>query len=187
MDLYDFLLFVHIFAAIIWLGSGFFSLVLATRADRATDDEMLAKLLGELGKLANVLFIPASLTVLILGIVMTIDRWAFDQLWIILALVGYAGTFVTGAVVLGPGSEKLGKALERDGQMLPETRAAALKMLAISRIDFVVLVLVVFDMAVKPSGDDVGVLVGMALALVLGAAAVFMRVRQMDAGATLAT
>jgi hypothetical protein len=50
-------------------------------------------------------------------------------------------------------------------------------MLLIGRIDTVAMWLVVLDMVVKPTGDDVGVLAFMALALATAAAFVLMRVR----------
>ena len=182
--LFDLLLFGHIMAAIIWLGSGFLIQVLATRADRATDDQFLAKLLAHMGALGNTLFIPASLAVLALGIGMTIESpaWNFDQLWIILGLVGYAMTFIAGAGFLGPTGEKLGKAMaENRGHFTPETRTLARKLLAVSRIDFAVLVLVVVDMALKPTADDVGVLAGMALVLVGVSILVAMQIRALAA------
>jgi hypothetical protein len=49
------------------------------------------------------LFVPASLTVVVFGIAMVIesDAWTFDYLWIVLGLVGYAATFVTGFFFIG--------------------------------------------------------------------------------------
>ena len=183
MDLADLLLFLHIVAAIIWIGSGFFAQLLGSRADKASDDAFLAKLMQEIGVLGNKLFVPASLAVLLLGIALVVesDAWGFGQLWIVLGLVGYAMTFVTGAFVLGPTGEKLGAQMAADRGMTPETRAGALRLLALARLDLVVLLMVVFVMAVKPTGDDVGVLVGMALVFVVGVALVFMRAKSIGA------
>ena len=51
----------------------------------------------------------------------------------------------------------------------------------LGRIDFVVLVLVVFTMAVKPTGDDPGVLIGMAVVLVAGTALFLSQARGLRA------
>jgi hypothetical protein len=46
--------------------------------------------------------------------------------------------------------------------MTPVSLAEARRLLALARIDYVVLFLVIADMAIKPTGDDVGILIVMA-------------------------
>ena len=105
----------------------------------------------------------------VLGVLMVIesDAWAFDQLWIVLGLIGYFATFIAGVAVLKPRGEHLAEAMEREG-MSDHVVTKMRELLVLARIDFLVLTLVVFTMAVKPSGDDPGVLVGMAAVLVAG-------------------
>jgi hypothetical protein len=50
----------------------------------------------------------------------------------------------------------------------------------LGRTDYIVLVLVVIDMAIKPTGDDVGVLVVMALILLAGIAYVIATLRGLE-------
>jgi hypothetical protein len=57
------------------------------------------------------------------------------------------------------------------------------QLLAIGRIDTVVLYLVVLDMVVKPTGDEPGVLVAMAAILIAGAALVGAQARSIVAQA----
>jgi hypothetical protein len=54
-------------------------------------------------------------------------------------------------------------------------------MLALGRVDYVVLVMVVVDMALKPTGDDAGVLSVMALVLAAGLAYVVTAYRRIEA------
>jgi uncharacterized membrane protein len=178
MTLYELFLFFHVAAAIVWLGSGTLLQVLAAMATRADDDEGFAKLIGWTSVLGNRLFIPASLVVLVMGFALIGEGpWSFDQLWIVLALAGFAGTFLTGAIVLGPSSERIAALVERDGRMGPEAVAVARRMLLLGRIDAVALWLVAFVMVVKPTGDDVAVLALMALVLAGTAAYVLTRAR----------
>jgi hypothetical protein len=171
MSWYEFLLFVHIAASIAWIGAGFLMLVLGLRADRTDDEAGIKRLLDDNAWLATRLFIPASLTVVVAGVLLTIDGpWEFDQLWIVLGLVGYASTFFTGVAILRPRGDAIAAAIERDGRMTPASLADARRLLALARIDYVVLLLVVADMAIKPTGDDVGVLVAMAAVLAVGLA-----------------
>ena len=51
------------------------------------------------------------------------------------------------------------------------------ELLTLGRIDFVVLVLVVFNMVVKPTSDDPGVLIAMAAVLVAGTAIILSQAR----------
>src|SRR3954447_16014701 len=99
MSVYDVLLFGHITAAIIWLGSGFLLTVQALRAERARDAVGLKRVADDGAQLANVVFIPASLAVFVLGILLVVDGpWSLGQLWIALGLAGYLATFLTGVL-----------------------------------------------------------------------------------------
>ncbi len=138
MTFYEVIKFLHIAAAAMWIGAGMLMIVLAVRADRAKDDASMVKVLKDAGGLANIYFIPASLAVFVFGLIMTIDAWAFDQLWIVLGLIGYLSTFITGAAVIGPRAEKLGKRMAEAGVGAAEVLEAR-KIRTISRIDYVVL------------------------------------------------
>src|SRR5215213_8693722 len=171
MTWYEFLLFVHIAAAIAWAGSGFLLMVLALRAERTNDEAAIRRILDDNTWLATRLFIPASLTVFVAGVLLTIDGpWEFDQLWVVIGLLGYAATFFTGLAILRPRGDRIAAMIARDGGLTPVSFADARRLLALARIDYVVLLLVIADMAIKPTGDDVGVLIGMAAILAAGLA-----------------
>lgn len=189
MTWYELLLFLHIVAAIVWLGSGLLIQILAVRAERARDVEGLRRVASEAAGLGETLFIPASLATVIFGVLLVIDGpWSFDQLWIVLGLAGYLATFLTGILVMKPGSERLAAIMERDqGVMSAEAEVEMRKLLTKGRLDTVVLYLVVAIMALKPTGDDVGILAALAVIVVTGAAWVAARLRQIDADAAPAT
>ena len=185
MTWYELLLFLHIVAAIVWLGSGLLIQILAVRAERARDVEGLRRVASEAAGLGETLFIPASLATVIFGVLLVIDGpWSFDQLWIVLGLAGYLATFLTGILVMKPGSEKLAALMERDkGVMSAEAEVEMRKLLTKGRLDTVVLYLVVAIMALKPTSDDVGLLAALAVIVVAGAAWVALRLRQIDESA----
>ena len=181
MSFYELLLFGHIVAAIVWLGSGILLHVQAFRAERAHDDEGLRRVAADSSQLSLKLFVPASLTVLVLGLLLVADGpWSFDYLWIVLGLLGYLATFLTGVLVMKPGSEEIEAMLDRDG-MTPQARTAIRKLLAKGRLDTVVLYLVVAIMVLKPTGDDVGLLVAMAAIVLAGFAYVATQLKAIDA------
>jgi uncharacterized membrane protein len=184
MTLYEFLLFVPIAATVVWVGAGLCSLVLAIGYDHDGDEPAIRRFLADQERLATRLFIPASLTVVIFGIALVIESeaWSFDQLWIVLGLVGFAATFVTGLFMIKPASERIGAAMEREGgRLTPELRTDIRKLIVMARLDYVVLFLVIADMVIKPIGDDVGVLIGMAVILIAGIAYIVSRLRALDA------
>lgn len=181
MTRYDAYKYIHVVAAIVWLGAGVLIQVLAARAQNTSDDDYLQKLFRDAGVLANKLFIPASLTVIAMGLLMVFDGpWNFEPLWIVLGLVGYTATFVTGAFILGPRAEKAGERAHVEG-MSPSVAAEMRSVLSLARIDTVVLFLVVAVMVIKPTGDDVGVLIAMAAVLGLGTAVTLAGARGEDA------
>jgi uncharacterized membrane protein len=171
MTRYDLLLFLHVSAAIIWIGSEFLLNVQGARADRRRDDEGIRRVLDDAAGLAMVLFVPASLAALVTGILLVLDGpWSFDQLWIVLGLAGFAATFVTGLFVVDPRAKRIAAIMDRDGGLSPEALARAQQLLIIGRSDYVVLFLVVADMVLKPTTEDVGTLAVMAVILVAGVA-----------------
>lgn len=186
MTLYELLLFVHILATVVWLGAGFLSLVLAIWYDQDSDEGAIRRFLIDQERLAPRLFIPSSLVVVVMGIALVIesDAWGFDQLWIVLGLIGFAATFVTGLFLIKPESERIGAAMEREGgRLTPQLRASIRKLMVKARADQVVLAVVIFDMVAKPTGDDVAVLIAMALVVIAGVAYIVTRVRAIDAEA----
>jgi uncharacterized membrane protein len=183
MTLYEFLVFIHISATVVWVGAGLCSLVLAIGYDRDGDEPAIRRFLADQERLATRLFIPASLTVVVFGIALVIesDAWSFEYLWIVLGLVGFAATFVTGLFMIKPASERIGAAMEREGgRLTPALRTDIRKLIVMARLDYVVLFLVIADMVIKPTGDDVAVLLVMALMAVAGVAYVVMGVRALD-------
>jgi Predicted integral membrane protein (DUF2269) len=184
MTLYELLLFVHVLATVVWVGSGFLSLVLAIKYDSDGDESAIRRFLADQEFLATRLFVPASLIVLIMGIALVIesDAWAFDQLWIVLGLVGFAATFCTGLFLIKPTSERIGAQMEREGgRLTPQIRTEIRKLIVKARVDYVVLSVVIFDMVAKPTGDDAGMLIAMAAVLVAGIAYIVARLRAIDA------
>ena len=55
------------------------------------------------------------------------------------------------------------------------------KLIVMARVDYVTFALVVLDMVVKPTGDDSGVLIAMALILAAGIGYILVSLRAIDA------
>ena len=182
MSLYELFLFAHIAFAILWLGAGFSLVVLGLLGEWKDDEGSMRTALDVANRLGNVYFVPVSALVIVSGVALVLesDAWSFGQLWIVLGLVGYALTFLTGLLVIKPRAERIGKLIEAaGGQMTPAAMLEGRKLLTLARIDYVVLFLVVLDMVVKPAGDDAGLLAAMAAILVLGVGYTLWRARSL--------
>jgi hypothetical protein len=133
------------------VGSAIYAQVLATKVMGENDPVHLARTAKDIGDLGNRLITPSAIAVLVFGIwIVAVSFWNFTDTWVWLALVGIAITIATGAGFLGPESERLGKlGAERDPSD-PEVQRRIRRIVAVSRIDLVVLILVVADMVFKP-------------------------------------
>ncbi len=172
MSRYEVLLLLHIAAVIAWLGAALTLDVLMYRAERVRDRRAQLDLYAQMEWLANRLFIPSSLVVLVAGILLVLDGpWTFGQLWIVLGLAGYAASFVVGILYFKPESERIGTLVRDHGPDHPELDSRMHRMNVIGRVELGVLFLVVAVMVVKPTADDMWTLVILAAAAALTLAA----------------
>jgi putative copper export protein len=97
--LYDWLMFGHVLAAMIWLGGWVTLSILAKQALRHQDPDTLARFAATMRFIGPRLFAPATLLVAGLGAWLVLDshQWHFRQFWIELAIGLFAGVFVIGA------------------------------------------------------------------------------------------
>ena len=122
MSRYEFLLFAHVAAVIVWLGTGTAFALIAILGDR----ELLPRL-GPLGaKLGPRVFAPASLGTLVFGILLVLDgHWSFDPLWIKLGFAAFAASFLLNVVVRAPLARRMGR-----GDLDPQRAGRLLALLA---------------------------------------------------------
>ena len=150
MSRYDLYKFVHVLAAIVWVGAGATVQILVLRAKRG-EPRRLHDLVGEATWLGNRVFLPASIVVLITGLAMIFDGpWSFSDLWISLGLTGFVITALNGAGILGPTGKKLSEAFGAGAADEPATRRLVSRLFTSMRVDLIVITAVVFIMVVKP-------------------------------------
>ena len=148
--LYDTLLFLHILLAVIWVGGGitiqWFALRVMPRGPKEVAD-----FANDVSWAGMRIFMPASGLLLLLGIAMVAwGPWDFSEVWVLIGIGGFLATFVTGSAFLGPTSKKLSELIKANGAGDPGVTTLTRKLLAVSRVDLIVLVIVIWDMAYKP-------------------------------------
>jgi hypothetical protein len=78
------------------------------------------------------------------------EAWTIGQLWIVLALIGIGVTVIAGAGFFGPESRRIGSLVEQRGAVDPEVRPRLRRVNVLSRLDLLLLLLIVTDMVIKP-------------------------------------
>jgi uncharacterized membrane protein len=144
--------YVHILAAMIWIGTSIYLQFTATRLAKADDPARLATFVKDTEITGTRLIMPSTILLLLTGIALVAytPAYGFTDTWILLAFAGFAATFVTGAFVIGPTSGRIGALIEAEGPASPEAQALIRRIFAVSRVDLLVLLLVVADMVFRP-------------------------------------
>jgi uncharacterized membrane protein len=100
--LYEWLVFLHVLAAMVWVGGLAALTAFAINALRSGDHNAVARFVGSLRVVGPFVLGPSSALVLACGVWMVVDdaAWTFGQIWIWLALALLAAAVLVGAVFL---------------------------------------------------------------------------------------
>lgn len=151
MSYFELLLLGHLLAAMAWVGGDLMIQMFYLRA-RHAGPEAVARFARDVEWIGLRLLNPASFLVVVFGVLMVIDAdfYDFSQFWIYAALAMFGVSFITGAGFLGPESGRIGKLADERGPADPEVQRRIARILLVSRIEFILLVLIVVDMVLKP-------------------------------------
>ena len=152
MDSYELMKTFHVLAAVIWVGGAAAVQVLAIRTLRASEPGRMAAFAKDGEWVGTRVFLPASVLLLALGIGMVIENeaWGFGDTWILIGLGGILFSILVGSLFLGPESGRIGNLIDAEGADSPEVTRRLKRIFLISRIELVILLLVVADMVIKP-------------------------------------
>jgi uncharacterized membrane protein len=165
MDWYTAFKFLHVTAAIIWIGGAFIMVMFGVKAARSRNDAELVAVVQQVGWAAERIYVPASIATALLGIVVATVGGLWSALWVSLGLVGVVITIALGVLALTPRAKKV----EAAGAVTPETVAISRELLTLARFDVVLLLVVVADMVLKPELTDYATLIVMALVIIAAA------------------
>lgn len=152
MTWYELFLFVHILMTIVWVGGGIILQVLAFRVLTDGDAARTAGLAGDIEQIGNKVFAPASLLLLVsaMGLMLNgASPWDWAEPFVSLGLLVWVISFAAGIGYLGPMSGRLRQSIEETGPASAESLRLIGNVLRYSRVELVLLVVVVFMMTVK--------------------------------------
>jgi uncharacterized membrane protein len=146
--LYDWLLLLHILAAMFWLGGITVVGAFAVRILRTREPGATASFLGSLRVLGPIVLAPAPVILLGMGIWMVADQWDFGQTWITIAFALFAAAFLIGAAHQSRAAIAAERAANAgdDAKALKHLRRWAYGMTVI----LVLLIAATWDMVFKP-------------------------------------
>ncbi len=151
--MYEFLLTIHVLAAVIWVGGGIAMHILGRRVLKRNDPQEIYKFSEEVNLIGLRLYAPVSLVLLVAGILLVnqVESGAeFSQLWITLGFLGWIISFLVGIGYYGPQDKKLQALVAAEGPTAPGVVANVRQALLVNSIEILILVLVIIDMTTKP-------------------------------------
>lgn len=155
MSRYDLYLTLHISGAMVWVGTAFAMVLLATRATTAHDAERVTGFVRDGEWLGLRVFLPANLIVLVSAVLLVHDgHWGYGQLWARLGLVGFAFSFLAGATFFGPGWSRIQRRADQEGMAAASVESALRRLLLWSWLDVGWLIAIVFVMTAKPEPHE---------------------------------
>ena len=169
MDWYLASKFLHVVAAVIWIGGAFIMIMFGVKAERSRDEAELVGAVRQVAWAAERIYVPSSIATLVFGLITTWLGALWADLWVILGLIGVAATIGMGILMLTPRAKKA-EAGFASGGATPAVIAISRELLTIAKFDLVLLFTVVADMVLKPQLSDWGLLVVMAIVLLTAAA-----------------
>jgi uncharacterized membrane protein len=150
MTWYEFWLFVHIMASIVWIGGAAAIQVFGILTKRAADPAKSVFFAQSVSFAVMKVFLPASLLVLAAGVGLTeTGNWEWEEPFIAYGLVLWALVSLVAFAYLGRAIGKAGATMAAEGP----SPALALRMrnlVWLSRVLLGILVAIVFLMTVKP-------------------------------------
>lgn len=152
--MYEFWLFLHIAAAILWVGGGTALGAMMGRLQKAQAGPALGAVGAQMEFFSKALFMPASLVAIVSGValVLTDDTmgWDFEDPWIAVGVAGFLITLIIGMAVMGPTAKKLKELGPARPPGDAEVAGLQAKMKRFGAINSLVLWVVVVFMVFKP-------------------------------------
>jgi uncharacterized membrane protein len=149
-DFYEWLMFLHILAAMIWVGGALTVSLLAGRVLRGGDSAAISQFIGNLRFIGPLVFAPAMAGVLAFGIWMVVDSnaWSFSQTWLVVALALVAAAVLVGAVFQSRAAVGAKRAAETGDNQ--QAGRLLRRWIWGMRLIFLILVITAWDMSIKP-------------------------------------
>jgi uncharacterized membrane protein len=143
---------LHVIAIVVWVGGDITLTTLGIVFESKQDGPTLAAL-GRMGSwIGTRVYTPALFFVFGFGVALVEKSGiGWNHFWIVFAIVGWALAMLIGIAFVGPELGRIDQAAQAFGPESPEVGRRVKRLFTIFRFDTALLILVVVDMAAKPS------------------------------------
>ncbi len=150
MTWYELWLFVHITAAIVWLGGALGAQVFAVLAKRSGDPARTAAFGRDISFIGLRIFLPSSIVLFISGALVTEDgNWDWGEPFIVFGVVAWAAVSLIAFAYVLREMGRLGARMAAEGPS-PALVGRVNGLVLLARVLILVLFVIVFVMVVKP-------------------------------------
>jgi uncharacterized membrane protein len=150
MTWYELFLWLHVMGAVAWVGGGLLIQAFALRIVASNDAHRMAGFSRDVEWVGLRLFMPSSLVLILTAVGLMLNgNWSWGEPFVSAGLAVWVVSFLAGMGFLGPESGRIAKAIETDGPASPDAQRRIARILAYSRFELVLLLIVVFMMVVK--------------------------------------
>jgi len=141
-----------VLAVVVWVGGDITLTTLGIVFERKGDADALAQL-GKMGAwIGTRVYTPTLFVLFALGVVLVEKGpWEWGMFWVVFAIVGWGIATVVGVGFVGPELGRIDKAAAEHGPTSPEVARRVKRLFMVFRFDTALLVLIVIDMAAKPT------------------------------------
>jgi uncharacterized membrane protein len=149
---YQIYLALHVIAVVLWVGGDLTLTTLGLVFERRADGETLAAL-GRMGAwIGTRVYTPALFAAFGLGVALVEKgQWGWSTFWIDFGIAGWGIAAAVGVGFVGPELGRIDRAAATYGPDSPEVARRVKRLFTVFRFDTALLVLIVADMAAKPS------------------------------------
>ncbi len=148
--MYDVLKYIHILAAMVWVGGAFTLQIYAIYVARSGEPDAMARFGRDVAVVGGRVFPVASIILLIAGVAMVFQRWDFSQAWISISLALWIASLLAGVLYIGPRSGKVGELFANEGPTSAAGRTLMNQVFLVSRLELVSFAVIVYLMVFKP-------------------------------------
>ena len=152
MSLNELVAFIHVSAAIVWVGGSVMVQIFGMRAAASGDPQRQLAFIGDVQVIGLKVFNPAGIVLLIAGIwlVIDLDVYGFDQAWISIAFTIVIIGALLGALFYGPQTKKVAARAAESGADDAGVQQMIQRIFLVARIELVLLFVAVYAMVFKP-------------------------------------
>jgi uncharacterized membrane protein len=150
MTWYETFLWLHITTAAIWVGGDAIIQAFAFRVLRENDPTRVAGFARDIEWVGLRLLTPASMVLMLSAIGLMLNgNWDWSEPFVSVGLLVWIASAGVGAGFLGPESGRIAKVVAAEGPASPDAQRRIRRIVLFSRVELVLLLIVVFLMVVK--------------------------------------